>query len=156
MFANNETEVGRTNRTHFTINTKSNVPVAVKLRRTPFSLRSEVDKQIHDMEKRGIIEPSTSPYSSPILLVPKSDGTYRFCADFRALNDATITEVFPIPSVRKCLDSLKGSKLFTTLDLYTIRAVGIIVCKAAQRSSRGSHRLRQATQTAARRQECKG
>ena len=55
VFANNETEVGRTNRTHFTINTKSNVPVAVKLRCTPFSLRSEVDKQIHDMEKGGLL-----------------------------------------------------------------------------------------------------
>ena len=71
------------------------------------------------MEKRHVIEPSTSPYSSPILLVPKGDGSYRFCADFRALNDATITEVFPLPSVRECLDSLHGSNLFTTLDLYS-------------------------------------
>ena len=71
------------------------------------------------MEERGIIEPSTSPYSAPILLVPKTDGSYRFFADFRALNDATITEIFPLPSVRECLDSLHGSNLFTTLDLYS-------------------------------------
>ena len=51
--------------------------------------------------------------------MPKADGSYRFCADFRALNDATITEIFPLPSVRECLDSLHGSNLFTTLDLYS-------------------------------------
>ena len=56
--------------------------MAVKLRRTPFTLRAEVDKQIKDVEQRGVIEKSTSPYSSPILLVPKPDGSYRFCADF--------------------------------------------------------------------------
>ena len=119
VFANNDSEVGRTHRTQFRIHTSTQVPVAVKLRRTPFSLRSEVDQQIKNMEQRGIIEPSNSPYSAPILLVPKADGSYRFCADFRALNDATITEIFPLPSVRECLDSLHGSNLFTTLDLYS-------------------------------------
>ena len=79
--ANNDSEVGRTHRTQFRINTSTQVPVAVKLRRTPFSLRSEVDQQIKNMKHRGIIEPSNSPYSAPILLVPKADGSYRFCAD---------------------------------------------------------------------------
>ena len=119
VFANNDSEVGRTHRTQFRINTSTQVPVAVKLRRTPFSLRSEVDQQITNMEHRGIIEPSNSLYSAPILLVPKADGSYRFCAHFRALNDATITENFPLPSVRECLDSLHGSNLFTSLDLYS-------------------------------------
>ena len=119
VFANNDAEVGRTHRTQFHIHTKTQVPVAIKLRRTPFALRSEVNQQIKDMQRRGIIEPSSSPYSAPILLVPKADGSYRFCADFRALNDATLSEVFPLPSVRACLDSLHGSKLFTTLDLYS-------------------------------------
>ena len=90
VFANNDSKVGRTHRTQFRIHTSTQVPVAVKLRRSPFSLRSEVDQQIKNMEQRDIIEPSSSPYSAPILLVPKTDGSYRFCADFRALNDATI------------------------------------------------------------------
>ena len=119
VFANDDSEVGRIHRAQLHIHTKTQVPVAVKLRRTPFCLRSEVDSQIKNMEERGIIEPSTSPYSAPILLVPKTDGSYRFCADFRALNDATITEIFPLSSVRECLDSLHGSNLFTTLDLYS-------------------------------------
>ena len=74
IFASNEKEVGRTNRAQFKINTKNNVPIAVKLRRTPFALRSEVDRQINDMKERRVIEPSNSPYSSTILLVPKPDG----------------------------------------------------------------------------------
>ena len=119
VFANNDSEVGQTHRTQFRINTSTQVPVAVKLRRTPFSLRSEVDQQITNMEHRGIIEPSNSLYSAPILLVPKADGSYRFCAHFRALNDATITDFFPLSSVHECLDSLHGSNLFTTLDLYS-------------------------------------
>lgn len=95
------------------------VPIAVKLGGTPFALRSEVNKQIKDMEKRGIIQPSASPYSAPILFVFKPDGSYRFCADVRALNDAALPEVIPLLSVRKSLDSLHGSKLFTILDLYS-------------------------------------
>ena len=114
VFANSDDEVGRTHRTQFHIHTKNQVPVAVKLRRTLFGLRNEVNQQIKDIETRGIIEPSSSPYSAPILLVPKADGSYHFCADFRALNDATLSEVFPLPSVRECLDSLHGSKLFST------------------------------------------
>ena len=78
-----------------------------------------MDKQIHEMQQRGVIEPSNSPYSSPILLVPKPYEPYRFCADFRALNDVTVTEIFLLPSVRECLDSLQGSTLFTTLDLFS-------------------------------------
>ena len=119
VFANNEKEVGHTNCTRFKINTKNNVPIAVKLRRTLFALHSEVDRQINHMKERRLIEPFNSPYSSPILLVPKLDGSYRFCADFRALDDETITEIFPLPSVRECLDSLQGSTMFTTLDLYS-------------------------------------
>lgn len=82
VFTNNDTEVGCTNRAHFHIHTKTEVPVTIKLRRTPFSLCAEVDQQIQNMEERGIIEPSTSPYCAPILLVPKADGSYCFCADF--------------------------------------------------------------------------
>ena len=119
VFANDETEVRQTNRIHFKIDTGNHLPVALKLRRTPFALRDEVDRQIRVMEERGVIRKSTSPWSSPILLVPKKDGTYRFCADFRALNDVTKTEIFPLPSIRECLDSLGNSSMFSTLDLHS-------------------------------------
>ncbi|KAK3746994.1 hypothetical protein QZH41_011945 [Actinostola sp. cb2023] len=112
-------EVGKTDRINFEIDTNNHPPVALKLRRTPFALRDEVDRQIREMEERGVIRESASPWSSPILLVPKKDGSYRFCADFRALNDVTVTDIFPLPSIRECLDSLGGSAMFSTLDLHS-------------------------------------
>ena len=69
------------------------------------------------MEARRLIQRSNSPWSSPILMVKKSDGSFRFAVDFRALNSKTVDEVCYLPSVKECLDSLAGSVLFTTLDL---------------------------------------
>ena len=69
------------------------------------------------MLANDIIRPSSSPYGSPILLVKKKDSDYRFCVDYRKLNDNTVKDRYPLPRIDETIDTLHGAKYFSTLDL---------------------------------------
>ena len=69
------------------------------------------------MLKQGIIEPSTSSWSSPVVLVEKKDGSPCFCVDFRKLNNVTVKDAYPLPNAEELIDELSGSRWFSTLDL---------------------------------------
>jgi hypothetical protein len=78
---------------------------------------AEIKKQIQELLDKGVIVPRSSPCGSPIVLVPKKDGTWRMCVDFRALNKITIKNRYPLHRIDDFLDQLKYAKYFTKLDL---------------------------------------
>jgi len=79
----------------------------------------EIKKQTQELVDKGFILPSSSPCGSPIILVPKKDGTWRTCVDFRALNKITIKNRYSLPRIDDLLDQLKNVVNFTKLDLRT-------------------------------------
>jgi hypothetical protein len=92
-------------------------PVAVRSYRYSPMLKSEIEQQVTDMLNQGIIQPSTSAFSSPVMLVRKKDGSWRFCVDYRQLNALTVKSKFPIPVVDELLDELSSASWFSCLDL---------------------------------------
>lgn len=90
-------DMGRTSLTRHRIDTGNNSPIKVPPRKIPLAKRECAKELVQQMHKEGIIEPSQSPWCSPIVLVKKKDGSQRFCVDYRRLNDITKKDSFPLP-----------------------------------------------------------
>jgi hypothetical protein len=77
----------------------------------------ELKKQIAEHQAKGFIWPSSSPWGAPILFVEKKDGTQRMCIDYRSLNEVTIKNKYPLPSIEDLFDQMKGASVFSKIDL---------------------------------------
>jgi len=78
-----------------------------------------MEEQVKELLKKDLIEPSISPFGAPVLFVKKKTGELRMCIDYRALNQATIKNKYPLPRIDDLLDRLQGAKVFSSLDLMS-------------------------------------
>ena len=97
------------------------VPGTAPIYKRPYRMDAnqlaELKDQIQDLLDKGYIRPSTSPWGAPVIFVPKKDGGTRMCVDYRALNEVTIKNKYPLPRIEDLFDQLKGACVFSKIDL---------------------------------------
>ena len=123
------------------------VPGTEPANRAPYRLgpkeADELEEPLADLLEQRFIRPSCSPYGAPILFVPKKDGRWRMCIDYRALNKQTVKDRFPLARIDELLDRLGSARYFTKLDLasgyHQIEVQEEDVPKTAFRTTRGHY-----------------
>ena len=120
-------------------------PFSATYRMSPLEL-DELRKQLTDLQERGFIQPSQSPYGSPILFVRKKDGSLRFCVDYRALNKMTVKNRYALPRTEELFDRLQGAKIFSKIDLesgyWQVRIAEADITKTAFRTRYGHYEFK--------------
>ncbi len=119
LFASNDQDLGRTSVVEHDIDTGNSLPIRQPPRRPPIAMQPVIDKEIKWMLEAGVIERGQSPWSSPVVLVRKKDGSVRFCVDYRRLNAVTRFDAYPLPRIDETFESLSGARYFSTLDLIS-------------------------------------
>ena len=117
IFSKSAYDLGRTGLVKHTTDTGNSRPVKQQLRRQPIAYLLIIDENVKEMLRHDVIEPSTSPWASNVILVRKSDQTLRFCVDYRQVNALSTKDSYPLPRIDTCFDALGGAKFFSTLDL---------------------------------------
>ena len=119
IFASDYSEMGRTDLVQHYINTDDATPIKQRWYSSTYFGHQTIQSEIAKMLKLGIIEKSFGPWASPVVLVGKPNGTWRFCVDYRKLNSVTKKDVYPLSRINDILDSLDGSSDFSTIDLFS-------------------------------------
>ncbi len=137
VFAKDEFDLGTFSELEHNIDTGNAKPIKQRMRRTPACFVGEEEAHLKKMLEAEVIQESTSEWASSPVLIRKRDGKVRWCIDYRALNDVTVKDVFPLPLVDDCLDTLAGNSWFSKLDANSAYwQVGI---KPADRSKTAFH-----------------
>jgi hypothetical protein len=92
-------------------------PISKRSYRMPVNELVELKKQIAELQSKGFIHPSSSPWDAPVLFVEKKDGTQQMCVDYRSLNEVTIKNRYPLPRIEDLFDQIKGASIFSKIDL---------------------------------------
>lgn len=116
-FSKDDLDVGACDIVKHVIKLTDDKPVSLPYRKIPPHLIQEVRQLLQDMLNKGIIRKSFSPYASPLVLVRKKSGKLRPCVDYKQVNSKTVPDAFPLPRIDDMLHSLKGSSLFSSMDL---------------------------------------
>ncbi|KAM8939644.1 uncharacterized protein RCH25_053348 [Pelodytes ibericus] len=99
------------------VETSGQLPMRQTPYRIPEAVREHMRQEINEMLQLGVIEPSDSPWASPVVLVLKRDGTTRFCMYYRRLNEKTVSDAYPMPRIDELLDRMARGQYLTTIDL---------------------------------------
>jgi len=118
-FASSSSDLGFCRLVEHDIDTGDARPIKQSPRRPPLAVREAEDEILDEMLATGVIEPSNFSWASPVCLVNKKDGTFRFCTDYRRVNAVSKKDPYPIPDIQDALDNLRGSKYFATIDLLS-------------------------------------
>ena len=116
VFARSEFDLGNFTAITHSIDTGDAKPIKERIRRTPQCFVEEEEKHLNKMLAAGIIEPSVSEWASAPVLIRKKDKSLRWCIDYRKLNAVSKKDVFPLPIIDECIDSLIGNIWFSKLD----------------------------------------
>ena len=119
VLADKTDPLGTTDRITHTIDTGDERPIRQQPYRLSPSQKEKLEEEIEDMLHKKIIQPSKSPWSSPVVIVPKPDGGTRVCIDYRKLNSITKKDAHPLPKTEELLDHLHGAVIFSTIDLLS-------------------------------------
>ena len=117
IFSKHDFDLGCFSGVEHRIHTGEATPIRQPMRRTPIKFQQEEEKHLEKMLKAGVIEPSSSEWCQPPVLVRKKDSGVRWCIDYRALNNVTMKDAFPLPLIEECFDALQGMKYMSSLDL---------------------------------------
>ena len=102
---------------HRVVLEKGTSPIYIPAYRIPVKIKSEVEKIVEGWEREGIIRKSSSEFNFPLLAVPKKDGTYRVCVDFRKLNEKTVPDRYPAACMQDLVTQIGGKKIYSSIDL---------------------------------------